>query len=252
MRRTLIELGVGSHEGAFWFYSRVAGQKEPERKHLIKFSEDFVGRQRQNNIAKVGTIGTGGNPSSSAGASTLTGNVMIAPTAASGTASRAGIQSASGSARKNPPTDLSQFCFVGNRLLLETQLFPPSDEIARLLKCFHELSNYHQLQAAASLELIFKGQPSPGTSPDWMLKLAQLPEQDLHVAALWFSRYCDQPAKTYSQIHKILQSSALKASSTPQSSSAQSQDPSLNEQSRSQGSHWFCRKIKSLFSKTVH
>ncbi|MGK7906678.1 MAG: hypothetical protein AB4040_05535 [Synechococcus sp.] len=256
VRRTLIELGLENDE-AFWFYSRVAGQKKPERKHLIQFAENFAVRQRQNNISTVGTISSMG---ANASRTTSTSSTS-APTAPHGTKPNLGIPPTAGSSVSHQPTDLSQFCFVRNQLLLKTQLFPPSNEVARLIQCFHELPNSEQLQAAKSLALIFKGQQILTKSPPWMLELERLSDPDLRIAALWFSRYCMQPVETYSQLEAILKPSSFPAPTPDRAPNTHPQPasgyeaalatapPEAAEPKLGKGSHWFCRKIKALFSR---
>ena len=55
VRRALLELDAAEGE-AFWFYSRLAGQRQLDQKILIKFAEDVATQRSSSNSAAVGTV----------------------------------------------------------------------------------------------------------------------------------------------------------------------------------------------------
>ncbi|MEM9568199.1 MAG: hypothetical protein AAF974_07815, partial [Cyanobacteria bacterium P01_E01_bin.34] len=175
VRRELKQLPNATHE-SFWFYSRAAGQRETERKTLLNLSEERIPQ------ATSAVVESGGD--------------VVEP--------EEGQSSSS--------VELSQYCFVRNRLLLQGKLLPPSNKVAMLLKTFHQLSDAEKMSVIDSVDRIFKGQKLQSTSA-WLTELEGLSDSDLRKAAIWFSRYCEQPADTIQQIDKVL--SAPKATPPP-------------------------------------
>ncbi|MEM9534627.1 MAG: hypothetical protein AAGA40_03040 [Cyanobacteria bacterium P01_E01_bin.45] len=166
VRRELQQLPNATVE-SFWFYSRAAGQRETERKALLSLSAEQMPRATS---AVVGNGGVVGEPEEKQAGSSV---------------------------------ELSQYCFVRNRLLLQGKLLPPSDQVTRLLKTFHQLSDAEKTGAIDSVDRIFKGQ-KPQSASGWLQDLEGLSDSDLRKAAIWFSRYCEQPADTIQQIDTVL------------------------------------------------
>ncbi|MGK7910037.1 MAG: hypothetical protein AB4050_00930 [Synechococcus sp.] len=171
---------------SFWFYSRTAGQRETERKALISLAEGQISKKPTSTAEKGDTAGE-----------------------------QPEIESDS-------IADLSEYCFVRNRLLLQGKLLPPSDRVAQLLKTFHSLSDSEKMSSVGSIDRIFKGQ-KPQIASDWLQELEQLSDSDLRKAAIWFSRYCEQPTDTIEQINKVL--NAPKAAPTAPKPTSQPSRP---------------------------
>lgn len=110
--------------------------------------------------------------------------------------------------------DLSQYCFITNRLLLSGDLIPPSKDMAEKLWFFHELSNSEKEQILPIIEEVFR-QPeftydenieNIGESlQTWLQQLIQLDSQKKRKMAIWLSRYCYDPQTIISTLTKILQ-----------------------------------------------
>lgn len=103
--------------------------------------------------------------------------------------------------------ELSQYCFIRNKLMLTADLVPPSEEIARLIKSFHDMSDRSKHLVLPVLEPFFKTNTRPVTEqfPDEVQQwLEQLYGLDSRKASTWLSRYCFSPEATMAKIAAIL------------------------------------------------
>lgn len=107
-------------------------------------------------------------------------------------------------------TDLSQYCFTRNRALLTSEILPPTEDIARVLKRFHVLAPLDQQQALPALDNFFKSNSLPPLhdlnleTQAWLHQLAQINSAELRKTAIWMSRYCLNPETTLEQIKSVL------------------------------------------------
>ena len=116
-------------------------------------------------------------------------------------------------------TNFSEFCFVRNQRLLESEIVAPKLNIAYLVSFFHDLSqeNKHLLlplltqhfkQTSEILDSS-KEQFSP-TIQEWLQKIRKLSPEQTRKAAIWFSRYCYNPEKTIAEIQIVFDNEAAK------------------------------------------
>ncbi|ELS02034.1 hypothetical protein Xen7305DRAFT_00017440 [Xenococcus sp. PCC 7305] len=132
--------------------------------------------------------------------------------------------------------NFSEYCFVRNQGLLESDLVAPKLNIAYILRFFHDLSQEHKILLLPLLNQHFKLQEVvseaqkeqllPETQ-DWLQKIADLNAEQTRKAAIWFSRYCLNPEKTIAEIQKIFDAETLKQELENQNSDQQtdSTDP---------------------------
>ncbi|WP_017326102.1 hypothetical protein [Synechococcus sp. PCC 7336] len=121
------------------------------------------------------------------------------PRASSSSASPPPRAQASAPIDDDSQTGLANYCFVGNRRLLNADLPAPTEEIIRSLQTFHNWPEPIKWTVLPVLEAFFS---SPSQTPkhdlpfeqqQWLQSLASLKEQKLRSAAIWFSRYCNRP-----------------------------------------------------------
>jgi hypothetical protein len=114
------------------------------------------------------------------------------------------------SASDKDSTDLSQYCFTRNRLLLTSDILPPSESIARLLQAFDALPYLNQKQILPHLEGFFRTSNLPSIadlSADtqaWFHQLEAINPAELRKTSIWMSRYCLNSAAAMSQVQLIL------------------------------------------------
>ena len=122
--------------------------------------------------------------------------------------------------------DFSEYCFIRNQRLLESDLLAPKLNIAHLISFFHDLSQENKKLLLPLLNQHFKlEQAIPHTakeqfSPDiqeWLQQIIELNLEATRKAAIWFSRYCLNPEKTRSEIQKVFDAEAAKQAASQDS-----------------------------------
>jgi hypothetical protein len=106
---------------------------------------------------------------------------------------------------------LSQYCFIRNRLMLTADLLPPSRSLAQLIQAFHELPATIQAQVLPRLDEVFRTGEIPQKLSDageWLGQLTALSGEDIRKAPIWMSRYCFDGAATLAAIAKVLEPAA--------------------------------------------
>jgi hypothetical protein len=117
--------------------------------------------------------------------------------------------------------DLSSYCFIRNKLLLDSAIKPPSKEVMDLIAKLHFFSAVEKEQIAPLLDNLYRQPPkkeeSSGESdlyqvgevdlrelPEpiqaWFQAIIALDPEPFRKSAIWFSRYCHNPQKTIAEL----------------------------------------------------
>lgn len=112
---------------------------------------------------------------------------------------------------------LSDYCFIRNKSLLKSELLPPPEKIAKLVRFFHALPDSSKERILPILEAFFR---SSNLLPieqfdlevqQWLEQLTQLNDTEARKASIWFSRYCFNPEKTITNLMAVLEAETAKA-----------------------------------------
>lgn len=117
------------------------------------------------------------------------------------------------SSKEPSPTSwqLSDYCFVRNKLLLTSELMPPSKQLAQRLQFFHDLPDCDRSVLLQALEHFFRSSELPDLShldpslQKWLQALAAQNTSELRKDAIWFSRYCFDPSATTAIVQSVLE-----------------------------------------------
>ncbi len=110
----------------------------------------------------------------------------------------------------SPELNLSQYCFVGNQLLLRTSLPTPPADVAQAVQFFHELRDFDKAQILPLLNSFFKNPRKtprddlPSNLQNWLAGLEALNEHKFKAVAIWLSRYCARPGQTLQDVQASL------------------------------------------------
>ncbi|MGK7896647.1 MAG: hypothetical protein AB4372_24255 [Xenococcus sp. (in: cyanobacteria)] len=136
--------------------------------------------------------------------------------------------------------DFSEYCFIRNQRLLESDLVAPKLNIAHLVSFFHNLSQENKILLLPILSQYFKLQEVISETQkkqltpeiqDWLQEIIELNPEQTRKAAIWFSRYCLNPEKTMSEIQKVFDAEALKQlAANPQEKSSIEQKQKSNQE----------------------
>lgn len=106
--------------------------------------------------------------------------------------------------------DLSEYCFITNKLLVRTSLPAPKREVAQIVKFFHDLDTDRKREVLGLLNRFFKAPDHTALdqlAPDlhqWFQSMQDLNEQRFKDLTIWMSRYCANPSKTLNEIAEAL------------------------------------------------
>jgi hypothetical protein len=119
--------------------------------------------------------------------------------------------------------DLSSYCFIRNKLLLTSQIKPPSGSVISALKTFATLNAQEKQEAAQLLDKLFR-QPAKKENEEgsgeavlyqvgevdvknlveplqsWIKEVIDLDPESFRKSAIWFSRYCHNPKGTIAEL----------------------------------------------------
>lgn len=119
--------------------------------------------------------------------------------------------------------DLSSYCFIRNRLLLTSQIKPPSGGVISTLKIFASFNPQEKQEAAQLLDKLFR-QPAKKENEEgsgeavlyqvgdvdvknlveplqsWVKEVIDLDPESFRKSAIWFSRYCHNPKGTIAEL----------------------------------------------------
>ena len=119
--------------------------------------------------------------------------------------------------------DLSSYCFIRNRLLLTSQIKPPSGGVVSTLKIFASFNPQEKQEAAQLLDKLFR-QPAKKDNEEgsgeavlyqvgdvdvknlveplqtWVKEVIDLDPESFRKSAIWFSRYCHNPKGTIAEL----------------------------------------------------
>lgn len=119
---------------------------------------------------------------------------------------------------------LSDYCFTRNKALLTSELLPPPEKIAELVRFFHALPDSLKECILPILEPYFhSSSPVPNEQFDlevqqWFEQLTQLNGTEARKACIWFSRYCFNPDKTMAEVTAVLEPETAKAAAASENS----------------------------------
>ncbi|MGK7917777.1 MAG: DUF5684 domain-containing protein [Prochloraceae cyanobacterium] len=193
-------------------YSRVMGEVEPDWETSLKISTKAAIRPKTDsdsthlNLIKRDSEEVSAQPSSTCN-STESGSESVGST----TPQSQKPETPAESSETLPPIDLSQFCFVRNKLLLTSQLTAPPEKIVQTILFFHDLSDREKQIVLPTLEKIFKAPDSveiEGFSEDtqkWLQSIASNNSENFRKAAIWLSRYCLDSEKTLAEVNAVIE-----------------------------------------------
>jgi len=119
--------------------------------------------------------------------------------------------------------DLSSYCFIRNRLLLTSQIKPPSGGVISVLKIFASFNPQEKQEATQLLDKLFR-QPAKKENEEgsgeavlyqvgdvdvknlveplqsWVKEVMDLDPESFRKSAIWFSRYCHNPQGTIAEL----------------------------------------------------
>ena len=141
----------------------------------------------------------------------------------------------------------SEYCFIRNKRLLESELLAPKLNIANLVSFFHELSQENKNLLLPILNQHFKEKEKIlnklETDPEqeqfkleikeWLQQITELSSEETRKAAIWFSRYCFDPEETIAKIETVFEAEAAKQAAKEQTAE---KPPSLKENKNSYNS----------------
>jgi hypothetical protein len=229
--QTIATLNLPSLQG-IWLYSRVMGEVEPDWQNYVSIQPRVANATQHASVTPTQNRSTQANPSEKT-------QSVISPSAeqnsrshrVSGQESPSGKESASkpkSSVQENSPvagisalpttaedtpaiapSQLGDYCFIRNCLMLTADLVPPSKAMAQLVQSFHDLSQADQGLILPTLDEAFRmGTPEPsGISAEaqtWLAQLAALKGEDIRKVPIWMSRYCFDPEATLTTVQKVL------------------------------------------------
>ena len=128
--------------------------------------------------------------------------------------------------------DLSQYCFIRNHSLLTASIVPPPAEVARVVLFFHNLPDSEKEQVLSTLEPALKqakvreDNNFSSEVNQWLEEIAGFNPEQSRKASIWFSRYCNNPEKTLSELTAVLEPPAPE----PESPASEPNPPSLPQQ----------------------
>ncbi len=105
--------------------------------------------------------------------------------------------------------ELSEHCFIRNRMLLTADILPPSKAVAKQINSFHEFSMAEKQRMMPQLELFFKGAPtfSPEglteAQQEWFQEMEALTGDDTRKGPIWLSRYCVDAEATLEVVARV-------------------------------------------------
>lgn len=105
--------------------------------------------------------------------------------------------------------DLSDYCFIRNRMLLTADIVPPSKAVAKQINGFHGFSMAEKQRMMPQLELFFKGAPTfsaEGLNEAqrvWFQEMDALTGDDTRKAPIWLSRYCADVGTTLDGVARV-------------------------------------------------
>ena len=115
--------------------------------------------------------------------------------------------------------NFSEYCFIRNPRLLNSNLVAPKLNIAHLVSFFHDCSQENKKLLLPLLNQHFKLQKaipendkeqfSPAIQ-QWLQRIKALSPEQTRKAAIWFSRYCFNPETTISEIQIVFDTEIAK------------------------------------------
>lgn len=106
--------------------------------------------------------------------------------------------------------DLSQYCFIRNKRLLEADIVAPSANIAQLIATFDKFTDSIQRSQLPLLEDYFKNARQPEITEEfelevkfWWTEINSLDANPKRKFAIWLSRYCCDRENTMNKIESI-------------------------------------------------
>lgn len=160
--------------------------------------------------------------------------------------------------QKNYSFDLSQYCFIRNKGLLNAKILPPSTSIATIIQNLHQVSDTEKQQFLSALkQWIENSQLSlEGFSQEIKKALETITQFDSETqrkALMWLSRYCFNPEETLSQVNAILLAKSTKATPENESSSQETTSENTSQTSPStKGSQKLKTHKPSLDKKAIN
>lgn len=112
---------------------------------------------------------------------------------------------------------LSSYCFIYNKSLLEGELLPPTLEIARIVRFFHNLPTVTKHQVLPIIDDYFRQAKSPDTKnfsvgvQQWFEQITRLQSDQVRKASIWLSRYCLNSEETMYEVQSVLDTEAARS-----------------------------------------
>jgi len=127
--------------------------------------------------------------------------------------------------------DLSEHCFIRNRMLLTADIVPPSKAVSKQINAFHDFSMAEKQQMVPQLLLFFKGAPTfsmaelPEAQQAWFKAAEALKGDDTRKLPIWLSRYCLDSEVTLAVVARVFDPSLGAAKQSDASEAADDAGP---------------------------
>ena len=210
--------------------SRVMGEVEPDWETCLELStKATIQPQNDSDSASLNLIPRDSSEVAAQASATRNSTESVLEIAPAAIPQSQESETSAKSCESLSSIDLSQFCFIRNKLLLTSQLTAPPKKIIETILFFHNLSALEKQMVLPSLEKIFKSRgsaESEGFSEEiqkWLQSIAQNDSENFRKAAIWLSRYCLDSEKTLAEVNVVieakkadLQAKTEKSAITPQ------------------------------------